>query len=75
MATGSIHIWKAMEKARRLGAYAGNAEAAGLWDYSKRELVEIALRLAELCADDPSPEAIVRRVVEERDALRANGIL
>lgn len=36
----SIHQGRGIEKARRMGGYAGRPEAADLWKLSKRELVE-----------------------------------
>lgn len=71
----SIHIWKAQEKAARMGAYAGNTEAAELWSLSKRELIEIALRLGEICADDFSVDGAIARVKEEHRILREQGII
>lgn len=71
----SLHVWKAREKASRMGGYAGRDDAAPLWDLSKRELVEIAARLGELCAEEVSAENGIARALEERDILRANGII
>ncbi len=71
----SIHVWAAREKAARLGGYAGDADAGHLWDLSKRELVEIALRLGQVCAEDDSLPAAIKRVNEEVEALKANGII
>lgn len=74
----SIHTAKAQAKARALGGYAGREEASDLWDFSKRELVEIALRLGEMCrADNAEPgfEGALARVHEERKTLLENGII
>lgn len=72
----SIHVWKAQAKAAKLGAMAGEPEAAPLWDLSKRELVEVALRLADAIngASCDTPAAMVR-VNEELAALRAQRIV
>lgn len=71
----SIHQWKGREKAARMGGYAGFDEAAPLWDLSKRELVEIAARLGELCADEGGPVNGIARAIEEHRILKANGIV
>lgn len=71
----SIHIWNSMAKAADKGGYAGNPETLPLWELSKRELVEIALRLGEISGDDFSLEGALARVEEERVALVANGII
>ena len=73
----SIHQWKAIEKANLMGAYAGNPEAVPLWDMSKRELVEIAIRLGEMTADcdSPSVEDAIHRVKEEHRTLKGCGII
>ncbi len=67
----SIHKWKAMDKAARMGGYAGCKEAEPLWDMSKRELVEIAMRLTMAS----SPADAVKQVFDEHQALKANGII
>lgn len=69
--------FNAMSKAARLGGYAGRPETSGLWDLSKRELVEIALRLGEICADadEITVDDAIARVWEERRILKANGII
>lgn len=60
----SIHIMRSQEKARLKGAFAGNEGNACLWDLSKRELIEIALRMgAILCETTDSYE----------DALEGDG--
>lgn len=71
----SIHKWKAMDKAARLGGYAGRKDAAPLWDMSKRELVEIATRLGEQCADEGGAENGIARAIEEHRILKENGIV
>lgn len=71
----SIHTWKAREKAARMGGYAGRVEAAPLWEMSKRELVEIAARLGEICADEGGAENGIARAIEERRILKDNGIV
>ena len=70
----SIHTDRAWRKLRESGALAGNL-APGEWKtlsgLSKRELIEIAMRLGALCTDhcDDSRLAYLR-VIAERDALR-----
>ena len=54
-------------KARRMGAYAGMPENADLWDLSKREILEVALRFGERLGDGAEPGVLVR---EEVEALR-----
>jgi hypothetical protein len=74
----SIHKWNSMEVARKKGGFAGAAENASLWDLSKRELVEISLRLASVAVGDESSledGRALARVSEERDALKASGVL
>lgn len=71
----SIHTWKAREKASRLGGYAGLDEAAPLWDLTKRDLVEIAARLGEACAEEGGPEKGIARAIEEHRILKQNGIV
>lgn len=75
----SMHTDKARATARRRGGFAGNDRNAHLWDFSKRELVEIALHLAASLTGtyDESLETGLaeRRLMEEYDALRANGII
>lgn len=67
----SVHGEAAMEKARRMGAFAGARETAELWKLSKRELVELALRLTR----GNNVEEAVAGAKEELEILRANGIL
>jgi hypothetical protein len=71
----SLHTWKARDKAARMGGYAGRDEAAPLWALSKRELVEIAARLGELCSDAGGAENGIARTIEEHRILKANGIV
>lgn len=74
----SLHIWKSIEKAASKGAYAGSEKTVPIWEMSKRELVEIALRLGELCADADGPYTIdnaIARVLDERRILTEQGIL
>jgi hypothetical protein len=73
----SIHTWKAINKAARMGGYAANRDAEDLWNLSKRELLEIALRLGELCTEDGEGgiDNAIKRVREESVVLRANGII
>jgi hypothetical protein len=71
----SIHTWKAREKAARMGGYAGSPAAAPLWELSKRELVEIAARLGEICSDEGGEEGGIARAIEEHGILKANGIV
>ena len=67
----SLHVWKARKKAESMGAYAGEECAARLWDLSKRELVELALRLTMR----ESPEEAMAAVEVELACLRAQGIV
>ena len=71
----SIHIWRAMAKASKMGGYAGQEKTEDLWKYSKRELVEIALRLGEICSDEGGFDNALERVREERRTLRDNKII
>ena len=71
----SLHVYRSMERARSKGGYAGLSAALPLWGMSKRELVEIAIRMAELSLGDGDTEAAIHSVIEERGILRANGIL
>ena len=67
----SIHICKAQEKARRLGAWAGIKEAAPLWELSKRELVELAARLGALtCGECDNAELGVEAAKVEHRVLK-----
>ena len=82
----SIHTDRAYRKARQNGA--ASAISYGTWQtlmsMSKRELAEIAIRLGSLCADNDScddalsgvgGQSALARVMEERDALKANGLI
>lgn len=54
-----------------MGAFAGQDCAADLWDLSKRELVELALRLTMR----ETPEEAAAAVEVELACLRAQGIV
>lgn len=74
----SIHTWKAYRIAERKGAWAG--QDPDRWQVlaklSKRELIEIALRLGASAAGEcDNPQAGFLQVIDERDALRANNII
>jgi hypothetical protein len=71
----SIHTSNSREKAARMGGYAGRDEARPLWDMSKRELVEIAVRLGEMCSDEGGAENGIARAIEEHRILKQNGIV
>lgn len=72
----SIHTWKSIEKAREKGAFAGEDLAVPLWNLSKRELIEIALRLGGLTAGNPDDlAAAVDAVNNEHATLRRAGII
>lgn len=75
----SIHFWKSRDVARSKGAWLGaltTEQADSLGRMSKRELIEVALHLASLSADEQdSPASAYSRVVHERDTLTANGLL
>lgn len=72
----SLHTQKAMNKAARMGGMAGDNRAAPLWDLSKRELIEIAMRLGALHNGGPdSVQAGVEAVNYELAGLRRAGIL
>lgn len=63
-------------KARQLGAFAGQDCAKPLWDLSKRELVEIAIRLGALTSGDcDSADAGVRAALHEHQTLVRSGIV
>ena len=75
----SVHTDKAWRQLRDSGAMAG-ALSYGQWNtlasLSKRELIEIALRLGGLCTLECDDAALAYdRVLEERDALRENSII
>lgn len=67
----SVHTGRSMEIARSKGALAGEPEAAPLWELSKREILEVALRLSR--AEDAAPA--VQAFRDELDALQLNGIV
>ena len=72
----SIHGWKAIEKARALGGFAGVEAALPLWELSKRELIEIALRLGALNEGEcDNPQAGVNAAMNEFDALQRANII
>ena len=71
----SLHVYKSIDKARANGGYAGLKASLPLWEMSKRELVEIAARLGEICADEGGAENGIARALEEAAALRANRII
>jgi hypothetical protein len=67
----SVHVWKAINVARDKGAFAGQACSAPLWELSKRELIELALRLTMR----ETPEEAVAAVEVELACLRAQEIV
>ena len=76
----SVHIWRSFEVARGNGAWSAHDERTWkvLTAFSKRELVEIAIRLGARLSDDDTGEdveAALQRVLEEARALRANRII
>lgn len=72
----SIHTHKSMKKAREMGAFAGDAAALPLWEMSKRELVEVVIRLGGLAAGKAdSPKAGIDAAIQEANALRLAGII
>ena len=74
----SIHTWKAYEVARRKGAAAASTQETweALMAMPKRELAEIALHLASVCTGQYGEfEAAFTRLIEERDALKQNGLI
>ncbi|WP_141247096.1 hypothetical protein [Mesorhizobium sp. WSM3866] len=71
----SIHTWKARDKAARMGGYAGRDSAAPLWEMSKRELIEIATRLGEICSDEGGADNGIARAIEEHGILKQNAII
>ncbi len=72
----SVNAWKSIEKAREKGAFAGAEAALPLWNYSKRELVELALRLgARSAGEADDAEAGVQAVEAEREALVRAGVI
>lgn len=74
----SLHTYRAMQKARGKGAAAGMPAHEWLWKLSKRELVEVALRLADRLSGDGNSlqNGYAQEIVKtELDALKANKIL
>lgn len=71
----SIHIWKSINKAARKGGYAGRSETIDLWGLTRRELIEIALRLGELCSDEGGFDGALERVREEYRILSEQNII
>lgn len=67
----SIHTNRSKRIARERGGMAGNPAVADLWDLSKRELVELTLRLT--MREDAQEAADAVR--DELTALRVNGIV
>ena len=74
----SLHTDAAFRIAEAKGAFAGADYSRwnALVSLSKRELVEIALRLgAQVSGDLDSPEAGFQQVLHEHATLNANGVL
>ena len=71
----SMHVDRAVKVARDRGAWAGQECARDLWDLSKRELVEIGLRLADQTMGGAGLETAVGRCREELRVLRDQGIV
>lgn len=72
----SIHAHRSREVARQLGGFAGADCALPFWEMSKRELIEIALRLGALNSGYcDNAEAGSEIALEEHRALRASGII
>lgn len=77
----SIHTDKAFNVATRNGA--ASARTRETWEslmaLSKREMAEVAMHLAALCTDSYDDaldgNGALERLMAERAALRANGIL
>ena len=67
---------RSIQKARKLGAAGGMNNAAPLWDYSKRELIEALLHLAAKDtgfyddALDNGAEGATNRAIAEIEILR-----
>lgn len=70
----SLHVWKARKKAVELGGFAGDERAAELWDLSKRELVELVLRLTDAGMIGDVGEAVTQAKLE-LETLRMQGIV
>jgi hypothetical protein len=75
----SIHTDRAFRKAASKGASAAYSYERwnALMAMPKRELAEIAVHLASLATGeyDPHSEATMQRLFEERDNLKAGGII
>ena len=74
----SIHTDRSFHLAREKGAMASwtyeNWQA--LMAMPKRELAEIAMHLASICTDEYGVAApAFTRLIEERDALKLNGLI
>ena len=71
----SIHQSKARALAASKGAWAGTCPE-DLWKLPRRELLEILLRVAASAAGDfDNPEAGLKEIKEEYEALIAAGIV
>ena len=72
----SIHAWKSIEKANDAGGFAGDHGALPLWDMSKRELIEIAIRLgAQVAGECDTASAGIAVALQEHESLRLNRII
>lgn len=72
----SIHAWKAIDKASASGGFAGDRDALPLWDMSKRELIEIAIRIgAQVAGECDTATSGIVVALQEHEALRRNGII
>lgn len=76
----SIHTWKSFEIAKRNGAWSATNERTWkvLTALSKRELVEVVIRLGAQLSDDDTGEDVesaLQRVLKEARTLRANRII
>ena len=72
----SIHAKNSRNVAIAKGAFAGATCAIDLWDLSKRELIEVALRLGALLEGEcDNPEVGCKAVIEELQALRESGVV
>lgn len=72
----SIHQFKSIKKAAERGAFAANEAAWPLWELSKREILEVAIRLgAQLDGECDTAETGVAAVERELEALRHSNII
>jgi len=72
----SMHTDRARALAAQRGGFAGRDCALPLWAMSRRQLVEIAMRLGAMNAGDPdNPEAGLRAAMHEHHCLLLSGIL